>query len=430
MKISRTGVIGLLAAGLAGWLPALAPAATIDLTGLGFVQYGDAMSYSLPISQIQQGGCPGTGCPWKIDSTPGAIKDLIVIATGADGVDVTTNIAGIEGAYGTPSGVNGSTFFSTGTFASPGYTGTIANASALTWDANLLALKSFLAGNQLVFFFNNNQVNSGDSSLQSLAAWARVTVTDPGGAVINTFDFVNGCGAVHGPAPAPCAGGPTSPYATVVEGGGGEFLGDVTHYTSSAVGAPGTTGPTAGDNSATDYVLAGGQLCVMTGAGPVPIPVNCATPDPDGLGPIQISAPINHNLGANEAAYALLVPELNGLLGAVFSDNTCVLPEAPGTPVSCSTLGSVPRTSLFTLHLDVRLGCDPGTLPAGGFDSKGNPLDSPTCTAAPYGRSLNNGYEQIFIGTAMVPEPHTIALFGLGLLGMLGIGAATRRRRI
>lgn len=70
------------------------------------------------------------------------------------------------------------------------------------------------------------------------------------------------------------------------------------------------------------------------------------------------------------------------------------------------------------MSLDWRMGCDPLTT-----DPETNCI----------GRSLNNGYEQLFIGSITVlppppngaPEPATLALLGSALLGF----ASMRRRK-
>lgn len=375
-----------------------AGAADIDLTGLGFVQYGDAQSYSLPIANYQFGFNTNTG-PYAIDSTPGQIQDLTVLGTGSEGVPVTTNTDGMDNAYSTPTGVSGETFFYPNLATYRGTEGTVANNLDTTWDTSLAALQTFLDGEQMVVFFNNNQTNSTDTSDQSLAAWARVWITDAAGNVVDgsTFEFTNMDGA----------------YNLVSLGGGGQFLGDVTTYTATGDG-PGD--PSSFDlNGATDYVLSGGQLCVATGGIlPVPVPVPCGS-DPTLVGGDTISSAINHNLGADHVAYAILFPELNALLEALFASGTDL--------------------TNYTLHADIRLGCEalntvPTTQGPPGFEYGTTPEDSwMECGIANgWGDALNNGYEQIFIGTAIVPEVPEPGSLALVALGLISLGFIARRR--
>lgn len=365
----------LAAAGAAAFFAG--PSMAFDLTGQGFVQYGDGQSYSMPVLQLQNCGKIGVGCEYYVNSTPGAIKGLTVLGTGSDGQDVVENFIGMDNAYATPSGVAGSTFWQPNATTYQGTQGTVNNNGTETWDTSLAALKTYLTTGsiieQMIFFFNNNQEKSGGTYNESLAAWAQITVKDAAGAVIGVYDFSNMGGK----------------YLTVAEGGGGVLNGDVTTYTSAGVGDP-----LIGDRLATDYVVSGGLLCLDTTNGDL---LDCnLVPQAD----IQSKkvVKIDHNLGANEAAYAVLFPELNAQLLSLFNNAALDLTK-------------------YTMSVDLRLGCEAPLLDTStvcvGNDANG------------YGRNLNNGYEQIFIskGTDVVnvPEPGTLLLAGLALIGLAGL---------
>lgn len=369
--------LGLCQQALAG--PAM------NLSSAQYVQYGDGQSYSLPFAVIDQCGGTKAGCPYYVPSSPGQIDNLVVLATGTENGPTTTNFLGMDNAYRTPDGAGGAPFFRPDASNSRGSQGSITGNLSNTWDASLSSLKTFLGSEQMVFFFNNNQTKSGGTATESLAAWARVWITDDTGANLGYYDFTNRGGR----------------YALFTEGGGGTFMGDVGTYNSLG-GAP-----LAGDNTATDYVLSGGAICRNNFG----IPVSCSTTS---------NKPVDHNLGANEAAYAILFPELNAQMNSLFST---VLDDA--------------ILSKYTFHADIRLGCDAATAPGNCTgDLRGG---------VPFGRDLNNGYEQIFMGRAaqfgctasepgcsQVPEPASLALAlgGLGALGLLTPAALRRRSRI
>lgn len=323
----RACAVALAISGMAGGAQA-----ALSLSGASYVTYGDANSYALQVTQEITGDSS-----WKVDSTPGAIKDLIVVATGANGNPVNTNVPGMDDALSTP---NGGIYFFSG-----------------LWNSTLAAFTGALAGNNPLFFFNNNQINSGASTNQNLAVWAQLSLTGAGKNTVY-FDFTNSGGA----------------YAPFNTGGGGVLNGDVGAYTSTG------SGPLAGTNQATDYVLSGGAICLNAAKAPVP----CNDP--------TATQTVNNNLGANQASYAIDVPELNAWLQSWLSGG---------------------NTGYTDLHIDLRFGCDPATA-------------SNSCIA----RDGNNGFEQMFIGTSVptnnVPEPGSLALLGLGIFGL----ALTSRRKL
>ncbi|MBL8484573.1 MAG: hypothetical protein JNJ60_20425, partial [Rhodocyclaceae bacterium] len=349
-----------------------------NFNGVGFVQYGDAQSYSMPFNVIDYcAGVNNNTCPFYIPSSPGQINDAIVIATSPDGI--ASNGAGFDDAYNTPNGPQNpgpgsdTIRFQTSTDTARTDDGTIANNTESTWDARLDSLKTFLDGLAPVFYFNNNQTNSNDTSAESLAAWMQVRVIGPDGNPVQDgagnlaiYDLTN----------------QNSKYATIVEGGGGTIFGDVTTYTSTGAG------PIAGDNDNTDYVLAGGSLCRNAFLGLV----SCSDPT-------AVEGPVNHNLGANQAVYAEIFPELNAVLSNLFATKTDA------------------ELATYTLKVDLRLGCDPSIT--------GNATIEEICMADPHWRALNNGYEQLFLSKAVfgecvpgdpnctpVPEPGVLSLLG------------------
>lgn len=332
-----------------------------DSTAPVALPYGDFWSYSLPIlayfEDVANGGGTGPGNPYYVNSTPGAIKDGIVIATGAGGVPVTTNADGMDDAYATPNGVGGSPLFSTGVEPDPGGSGEFTGDIGETWDIKLSALSSYLNTNQMILFFNNNQQNPTveNQSLQNLLAWGQLRIVDEEEVLDPIYlDFTN---SNNFPASLP----PPPPDPLVFPDGLGGYVSPGEATSEWPYGDPSGFFPD-GPNA---FPLSGPLQDIVLSGGPVTFDYW------GGMNPVQVT--IDHNLGANQAAYAITSPEIDNNLGAWIG------------------------TGYDTMQIDLRFA------------------------------GLNNGYEQLFILRGedvvnVIPEPTTMLLLGTGLLGLVGLG--------
>jgi len=152
--------------------PALAP---YTLT------YGDFQVVSLALANS------GTGTnDYLVKSSPGLIRDVIVVGTHAGGsfengaISDPMSLAGADSPYATPSGAGAETYFRTGNALSsldPGGAGEFAGDTANTWDISLSALRTYLNGENAVFYFNLNETGTDDAlSGTDLLFYMKVTL--------------------------------------------------------------------------------------------------------------------------------------------------------------------------------------------------------------------------------------------------------------
>jgi hypothetical protein len=255
---------------------AVASATDIPLPAPTILQpttFGDADVYSLELlNLIQNNNKLNPKSQFNVSSGEGAIKDLIVIGTGAKGTS-STNTPGVsDDAYNTPSGSGD--FFSTRN--SEPTNGPTVGDLTFSWEVSIAALITYLTdpttGQQfnLVFIADSNQ--EGNDAGQTQFFWSRVqAVTAAGVNVGGCFDVTSAAGDGAGCVPITQTGDGSDPY-------------------------PGLTG---------DYVENAGNFCVAAATG--------ATYAPDGSGNCLAGdfGPVNNNLGSNSAEFAVVFPLLS-----------------------------------------------------------------------------------------------------------------------
>jgi hypothetical protein len=129
---------------------------------------------------------------YDVSSASGMNSNLIIVTGNTGNIADNTDVCGANGcdnAYSYPEPTTGYTTMPPTAEPSTVITGAPASSTG-TWTATAGALKTFLAGGDLVFMFNLNETNSGDPNTldgQSLLAAMRVTLTDAAGNVLKTF---------------------------------------------------------------------------------------------------------------------------------------------------------------------------------------------------------------------------------------------------
>lgn len=347
-----------------------ASATTIDLPApdpFNSAERGAFTVFSLPILVLQQGFILVDGSQeTKVKSSPGQIQNDLVLYTGPGGGNLTNNndpiLCGskvnncVDDPFPSPSG-NKDPSFGTDTSIDPApkFTGDRSNPvdpktglSGNTWDITLAALDQFLTGSNVpIFLFQHNQDNASKvQSDQDVLGWGQVIISDIQGVLPDIcFNFNNNT--------TQAATGCTQPQP----------------FSSRA---PDPENPVAGGPQG-DFVFAGGQVCLNA------LGQNVAC---DGSqGPVVLG-PINHNLGADEFAYAILSFNLNDFLASCFAN--------------------LAACGYEMLRVDFRL------------------------------RELTNGFEQLIIaqGTVpRVPEPASLVLLGAGIASVSVLVLRRRARR-
>lgn len=276
-RAKRVALVGAAALGLCFTSQAQAGVVLpAPINGLTSLTYGDFDVYSLPFLNFLATGSTNQLGDFEVQSTPGAIKDLVVVATGSGGVPVNTNFAGMDNALATPNSGGGDGTFFTQPANEPNQVAPFASDNTGTWDAEISALRNFLGGDDLLIFFNLNENNRTGATLdaaQDILVYAEISLVDVDGILPDLVFTLNGIN-------------PDPILNTFTNFGTFDF----------------------GNGDVDDVAQVHGEICV-----------NTATQTLIRLGPCEAgdggdAATINQNLGADRAAFALTNQSLSDVI--------------------------------------------------------------------------------------------------------------------
>ncbi len=164
--------------------------------------FGDMFVYSMAFLHSKLTGTdtkPSGNDEFAVESTPGAIKDCIVLLTGTSSNPAVNNGDNADEAEAAPSGDMNPSFSNLGD-PDPDEGPTLAPDSIDTWDADTAAIRAVIGtGQQVVFWFNLNETG-GPEGLddQDLLSWALFTLEDSTGVLPDMDYYLTGDGLTDG----------------------------------------------------------------------------------------------------------------------------------------------------------------------------------------------------------------------------------------